>query len=221
VTSRVAYLHGFASGPRSRKGSTLAAAFAERGVRLQQPDLNRPDFAHLTYTGMLAATDALDAHPDSGEGRWGLIGSSMGGWVAARWAELHPAKVARLLLLAPGFDLPNRWRQLISEQDLAAWEAAGWREVADADGVPTRLGWALMEDARRQPPVPRPSCPVLLLHGRRDEVVPLEVSEAFARGRPNVELEVLDDDHDLLATLPRIVERALGWFGALAPADRG
>jgi pimeloyl-ACP methyl ester carboxylesterase len=137
----------------------------------------------------------------------------MGGWVAARWAEIHPDKVDRLLLLAPGFDLPNRWRGLISAGDLTAWEATGWREVADADGVPTRLHWGLMDDARRQPPMPRPTCPVLILHGRRDEIVPLEVSEAYARGRSNVELEVVEDDHDLLAALPRIVERALGWFG--------
>lgn len=214
MTTRLAYLHGFASGPRSRKGAALAAAFAERGGRLQQPDLNRPDFAHLTYSGMLAAVVALDAAAGTGDGPWGFVGSSMGGWVAARWAELHPDKVDRLLLLAPGLDLPNRWRQLISEAELSAWEARGWREVADADGVPTRLHWGLMEDARRQPSLPRPRCPVLILHGRRDEVVPVEVSEAYASERSNVELEVVDDDHDLLSALPRIIERALAWFAS-------
>ena len=216
TAGRFAYLHGFASGPRSHKGTVLAAAFAERGALLQQPDLNVPSFAALTYSGMLAGVDRLDASGAAGggeEARWGFVGSSMGGWVAARWAELHPERVARLLLLAPGLDLPNRWQGLISPSELAAWERQGWREVPDAAGVPTRLHWELMADARRQPAVPRPTCPVLVLHGRRDEVVPVAVSEAWAAALPNVELEVVDDDHSLLAALPRVVARAVAWFG--------
>jgi pimeloyl-ACP methyl ester carboxylesterase len=31
-----------------------------------------------------------------------LIGSSMGGYIAARYAELHPEQVAKLVLLCPG-----------------------------------------------------------------------------------------------------------------------
>ena len=211
--TELAYLHGFASGPASRKGRALAAAFARVGRRLQLPDLNVPSFAELSYAGMLAGVDALDAAAGRPP-RWSFIGSSMGGWVAARWAELHPDRVGRLLLLAPGLDLPNRWRQLISAEELAQWSLRGWIEANDGGGVPRRLHWGFMEDARRQPPLPAPTCPVLVLHGRRDDVVPLAVSEAWAAGRPNVTLEVLDDDHDLLVSLPRIEERALSWLGA-------
>jgi pimeloyl-ACP methyl ester carboxylesterase len=213
VTGRFAYLHGFASGPHSRKGTALAGAFARHGARLEQPDLNLPSFAQLTYSGMLAAVDALEARTGGGEAPpWGFVGSSMGGWVATRWAELHPDRVARLVLLAPGLDLPHRWRSLIAEEDLRDWERRGWREVPDAAGVPTRLSWELMADARRQPAFPRPACPTLVIHGRRDEIVPVEVSERWAAGQPNVQLEVVDDDHSLLAALPRIEERALAWL---------
>ena len=189
----------------------LAEAFARRGDRLELPDLNIPSFGRLTYSGMLAAVDALDTR--SGEGRsWGLVGSSMGGWVAARWAELHPERVTKLLLLAPGLDLPRRWRQLLSEAEVREWERTGWREVADAAGVPTKLHWDLMEDAFKQPPLPRPACPVLVIHGGRDEVVPVSVSEAWAAGQPNVTLEMVDDDHSLMASLPHIERQALSWL---------
>jgi pimeloyl-ACP methyl ester carboxylesterase len=212
---RFAYLHGFASGPGSRKGGRLAGAFRRHGGTFHLPDLNVPSFAELTYAGMLRGVGALDAaHGDAARpGRWGFVGSSMGGWVAARWAELHPDRVARLLLLAPGFDLASRWRDLISPSQLEDWERTGWIEAKDGAGKPTRLHWGFMEDARRQPPFPGPACPTLVLHGRRDTVVPVAVSERWAEQRPNVELEVLDDDHDLLATLAHIEHRALSWFG--------
>ncbi len=213
---RLAYLHGFASGPGSRKGVALANAFAAHGAALHLPDLNLPSFARLTYSGMLAAVDALDAATGGpGATPWGFIGSSMGGWVAARWAELHPRQMSCLLLLAPGLDLPHRWQHLISAAELGAWERTGWHEVADAAGVPVRLHWELMADARRQPAVPSPRCPVLIVHGRHDRVVPLAVSEAFASSHPGVELEVVEDGHDLLPSLPRITDLALRWF--LAP----
>jgi len=215
---RFAYLHGFASGAGSRKGSRLAAAFRARGAVFHQPDLNLPSFAELTYSGMLRAVDELDRRAgDAAQGgRWGFVGSSMGGWVAARWAELHPERVERLLLLAPGFDLGNRWRHLISPQELADWERRGWIEARDGTGTAVQLHWEFMLDARRQPAFPEPACPTLVLHGRHDEVVPLAVSQQFARTRPQVRLEVLEDDHDLLATLPRIEATTLDWFGVPA-----
>jgi ribosomal protein S18 acetylase RimI-like enzyme len=142
----------------------------------------------------------------------------MGGWVAARWAELHPDRVHRLVLLCPGFDLPARWRELYGEEEIGAWRERGWVELPDLDGTPTRVGWALMADALAHPPYPEVPCPTLVLHGRRDEVVPLTTSETYAAGRPQVTLEVLDDDHGLVASLPVLERRVLEWFG-LAEGD--
>ena len=213
-----AYIHGFASGPKTTKGNELAKTFRRRGATLHIPDLNVPSFAEITYRGMLEGVDRLDREAGD-EVRWCFIGSSMGGWVAARWAELHPERVDRLLLLAPGFDLPNRWRDLISPEDLDRWESRGWIEAEDGAGVTVHLRWDLMEDARRQPPWPEPECPTLVLHGRRDDVVPVEVSERFAATRPWVELEVLDDDHSLIDSLPRIATRAVEWFGLPDPGS--
>jgi hypothetical protein len=244
---RLAYLHGFASGPWSFKGRGLAAAFAERGLRLELPDLNRPSFDQLTPSGMLAALDELDRvapergardrNPRDSDGRdrtgldgtdrgssgdptpprWGFVGSSLGGWVAARWAELHPERVARLLLLAPAFDLPGRWRDLVSPEQLREWERRGWIAAPDGTGREGRLHWEFLLDARRQPPFPSVGCPTLILHGRSDAVVPLASSEAYTRQHPAVRLEVFDDGHELLASLPTVTGRALEWLGDAQP----
>jgi pimeloyl-ACP methyl ester carboxylesterase len=158
---------------------------------------------------MLAAVDALDRE---GDGAWGFVGSSLGGWVAARWAELHPGRVDRLLLLAPAFDLPNLWRQALTSQQLREWEARGWLEVPDGTGRTGRLHWEFLRDCARQPPFPCADCPILVVHGRRDETVPLASSEAYVARHPAVRLEVLDDGHDLLDSLPRVREWALAWL---------
>jgi len=41
--------------------------------------------------------------------------------------------------------------------------------------------------------------PLWVIHGRRDESVPLELSEALVRRHPGSRMYVLDDDHALLA----------------------
>ena len=93
MTTRYAYLHGLSSSPLATKATHLRARFEAEGEALVCPDLNVPDFAHLTFDGALSALDAMAAaSPDA---RWRLIGSSMGGYLAARWAELHPRRVER------------------------------------------------------------------------------------------------------------------------------
>ena len=49
-----------------------------------------------------------------------LMGSSLGGYLAALYASRHP-NVERLVLLAPAFEFPARWRQRFSHGELAEW----------------------------------------------------------------------------------------------------
>jgi hypothetical protein len=46
--------------------------------------------------------------------------------------------------------------------------------------------------------------PALAFQGLRDASVDYRTVEAFAKTRPNVTLSLLDDDHQLIASLPRI-----------------
>ena len=49
--------------------------------------------------------------------------------------------------------------------------------------------------------------PTLILQGLRDESVDYRVVEQFAAARPNMHLTLLDDEHQLMASLPRICSR--------------
>ena len=52
-----AYLHGFASGPGSRKARAFADHFAALGVDVAVPALDEGDFPHFTLTRALAVVD--------------------------------------------------------------------------------------------------------------------------------------------------------------------
>ncbi len=58
--------------------------------------------------------------------------------------------------------------------------------------VPGRgLGFQIVEDALKYEDEPAFRQPALVLHGRRDEVVPAELSKVFAEGHPNVTLRAV------------------------------
>jgi pimeloyl-ACP methyl ester carboxylesterase len=208
---RFIYLHGFASSARSAKGVRLAHVFAERGADLATPDLNRPSFATLDHDAMLAAVDAVAAESAPGT-RFGLIGSSLGGWLATRWAELNPGRVAAMVLLCPGFDMVNRWPRLIGADRIERWRERGALPFPDHTGEPVPVHWGFIEAALRHPPTPAPSHPTLIIHGTRDAVVPVDSSRAYAAAFPGVQLHEVDDDHALMASMPLIEALALEFF---------
>lgn len=59
----------------------------------------------------------------------------------------------------------------------------------------------MLEDGARYEDYPDFHQPVLIFHGRDDEVVPPAYSEQFAAGHSNAQLEVLDSGHELLNVL--------------------
>jgi len=209
---RHAYLHGFASSPLSRKGLQLRDAFRRAGVELELPDLNVPTFETLTYSAILEALDRLLDTTDEPATRWRLVGSSMGGYLTARWAQLRPRSVDRVVLLCPGFDMAERWPEVLGAETVARWEREGALELPDAEGRPRPVHWELLVDARRHPPFPALPCPGLIVHGRRDEIVDPAVSRRYARQRPDVRLVEVDDDHSLAGSLDRVAAETLRFF---------
>jgi alpha-beta hydrolase superfamily lysophospholipase len=197
------YLHGFASGPGSKKGVAFAEFFAERGVTVERLNLRVPSFPQLRLSAMIEAVCAAITRE-----RVVLVGSSLGGLTAARVAERDP-RIAALVLLAPAFQLAARWRQQLGAE-WADWERTGWREVIDrTTNAPARVDFGFMRDVETidvgEPDV---RIPTLILHGTGDEVVPVEHSRRFATGRGNVSLVELDDNHDLIETLPHSLAAA-------------
>lgn len=85
-----------------------------------------------------------------------------------------------------------------------------------------RIG-AAPEARRRLSPLRRPARrPLLLVHGRRDAVVPLSMSEAFAARFRRVHLWAPDGGHHVERVRPWVLERSLAWLAGLdRAAQRG
>jgi pimeloyl-ACP methyl ester carboxylesterase len=215
---RVLYLHGFASSPQSSKAKFFAEKLAERGMAFDAPDLNAPDFSTLTVSRMLSqAGDLIGAHADA----VAVVGSSLGGFVAVQVALGHPTRVQRVVLLAPALvfhpatgSRPGREPSReeghrlndLGDRDLAAWRSSNSLEVFHYGyGRMMSVHYDLYTDAARYNAIDANlTQPVQVFQGRRDTAVDPATVERWARARPNVELHMVDDDHQLHASLDYI-----------------
>lgn len=205
----VVYLHGFCSSSGSSKGQYLAGRCAELGVRVELPELDEGSFRNTTLTRQLAVVRRTveECQPAL------VIGSSLGGYLAALHAAGHPAGVRRLLLLAPAFDFAERLAASLGPLT-DRWQQTGslpfyhYRSQRELD-----LGYEFLRDAFAHEPTPAVTVPALVLHGTRDEVVDPEVSREFARRSPGATLEWVDTDHGMLDAREHIWARTRELLG--------
>jgi uncharacterized protein len=200
---RVLYLHGFASSPASRKARFFAEKLASLGFAVEVPDLAEGDFKGLTIAKQLALVDRLGRRE-----RVIVIGSSLGGYLAALYAARHP-EVDRLILLAPALRFHALWSAEFGADRLRLWREKGSIPVFHyGAGSYQLIGYQLMDDAARFEPDPEFAQPCLLFHGANDPLVPIAQSVEFAAARPNVRLIGLDSGHELTDVLDKIWEES-------------
>ena len=187
------YLHGFASSPQSNKAQYLRDRFAREGINLKILDLNQGDFTNLTLTRQIAQTAAvIRQNPVT------VIGSSFGGLTAAWVANQYP-QVTSLILLAPAFGFPNSWLLRLGDAQLKQWQETNFLSVYHygADRY-LPLNYQFIVDADNYDPAHlQRDLPTLILHGKHDDVVPIEVSRIYASQHSQTRLVELASDHGL------------------------
>jgi uncharacterized protein len=210
----VVYLHGFASSPASSKATWFARELTARGVGYSCPDFNLPSFETLTVTRMLMQT--REAIAAAGPGPIALVGSSLGGFIAMHAAAADTTGlVDRLVLLAPAVDFGgNRLRQL-GPHGIEEWRRSGSLAVYHyAHNAERQVGFALYEDAARYDAFAvEVRVPALVVQGTRDELVEPAGVERWASTRPRVDLRLVDDGHQLTASMPFIWQESARLFG--------
>jgi pimeloyl-ACP methyl ester carboxylesterase len=201
---RVFYLHGFASSPKSTKVGYFSERLREHGIEVRCPDFNQPEFATLTITRMLEQLGAELAQP--GRAPATLMGSSLGGTLAILAAERFPAQVDRLVLMAPAVMFAKPGHHLLPPEKIEEWRRRGALPFFHyADHAERDLRFAFYEDSLRYDAFTAAvRQPALVFQGLHDASVDHRTVEAFAKTRPNVTLSLLDDDHQLIASLPRM-----------------
>ncbi len=197
----VLYAHGFASGPQSSKGRAVAAHLAARGVGCTLLDLRVPDRDRLRLSAMIDTVCAAVSGPVLG------VGSSLGGLTMAH-AALREPRIEKLLLLAPAFRVAERWRARLGEDLWAQWQREGRLAYDDhTGGPPLQVDFAFTEDCASvdRGGFPEIRAPLTVIHGRNDVIVDPYLSRDFAACTAQARLVEVDDDHQLLSSLPRIL----------------
>ena len=201
------YLHGFASGPDSNKAKAFKKRFDELGISIHVPDLQQGDFENLTLTGQIELVQGIiDKKKDKS---FGLIGSSMGGYLASLIAQTRES-VQALFLMAPGFNFLNRWRKKL---DISKTMDELIRVFHYRYNKEMYLNTYLFRDAETWERLPLDrKIPTFIVHGLHDETIDIEESRNFVREKSFCSLKELDSDHGLLSCIDSIIEDCLGFF---------
>jgi len=169
----------------------------------------------LTMTRMLdrlgREISALDDEPNA------LMGSSLGGTLAILAAARFGARIDRLVLMAPAVMFAKPGHHLLPPERIDEWRRRGALPFFHYGYNEERpLNYAFYEDTLQYDAFGAAfSQPTLVFQGLNDRSVPYQTVEQFARTRPNVSLSLLDDDHQLIASLPRMWNDVEAFLGLL------
>ena len=208
------YLHGFASGPSSKKALAFKNKFQEVGVSLNIPNLEGGDFENMTLTSqthiVFNLLDQLKCKKVC------LIGSSMGGYLATLVAHRR-VEIKATYLMAPGFNFLERWMRSVklNWNDETCWESRipifhyryDETRYICTDIFKDAKNWSRL-DLNRE-------LPMRIVHGIHDAVVPIDESKKFVSSRPWCSLKELDTDHGLLSHLGWVVDDCIVFFKKL------
>lgn len=145
-----------------------------------------------------------------------LMGSSMGGWVAAEMAAMCRAEIKALILVGAAGIKPESSE--IAEIFMVSAQTRMAQRFYDISQVPNREAYEAEPTAEEQlvahsnqemasrlcwrpylhnPSLPhylgRVDTPTLLVWGRQDAIIPLECGELFAKALPNAQLKVIEN----------------------------
>jgi predicted esterase YcpF (UPF0227 family) len=193
------YLHGFLSGPGSKKGEFLAQKCEERGIELLRPDLNDGHFSRMTISSQLAVVERnMPAPPQPVT----LLSSSLGGYLAVLLAERH-SQISKLILIAPAFEFARRYSESLPPGQLEEWKRSGFLNLFHYEyQKKMRLSYDIVEDALKYDDIEiHRKIETVIFHGINDMSVPYRLSIAYLEKNSAARLVLLNSDHSMLDQL--------------------
>jgi uncharacterized protein len=201
------------SNKESEKLMRLGQTLAERGMLALRFDFSyvgesSGKFEEITYSGEvedLAAAFSLIVRQKPG--KIGILGSSMGGTVALLFAAKQQTVASLVTIAAPLH--PEQFPKRI----LTPGQFQQWRDQGFTIHNGQRLNVSLLHDLEKINVVEAAKkivCPVLILHGNADAVVPVEEAYELYGCLPDSKKLLILNGADHRLSDPALMTRAIG-----------
>jgi putative redox protein len=204
--------HGMESNKNSEKLIYLGRALAAQEILALRFDFSYAGessgkFEDITYSGELDDLRAAYAFAQNYHaGKTAIFGSSMGGTVALLFAA-EEQSIAALVTLAAPLHPENFPKRILTAGQLQEWRDCGFTLYNGR-----RLNVSLLEDLQAldvAASAKKISCPVLILHGDADEVVPVAEARELDGCLRGAKRFLIFEGGDHRLSDPMLMERAL------------
>lgn len=203
----VLFCGGFRSDMQGIKAAYLEAQCEKRDQSFVRFDYTGHGFSSGKFEdGCIGSwlEDALEVFDNLTKGPQIVVGSSMGGWIALLLALRRRERVAGLVGLAPAPDFTEHiYTETFGEEERRHLLKTGLVYLPNDFGPPHPLTKNLFDDGRKhlllRAKIPL-TCPVRLIHSRKDASVPWQTSEKIREMLTSTDVRTafLDDgDHRL------------------------
>ena len=197
IVMHILFAHGFEGSPNGSKPTYFQE---QLGHQVTAPLLHTEGWTIKDQASVLL--QALDED----DGIDVIVGSSMGGLAASIVSSWRPERKIGVLLLAPAFGCISTFAERLTETEQNRWRKQGaYTYHHHGVGTDIELPWSFIEEGAILEWT-LPLHPTIIIHGREDDLVPIENSLDVAH-RSSVVMSVhcpndghrLKESHDLMA----------------------
>ncbi|WP_457599944.1 YqiA/YcfP family alpha/beta fold hydrolase [Hydrogenivirga sp.] len=212
------HLHGFATNVWGSKIEFARNYFKRtKSYSFYAMDM---DYEKHTTTEVLNVLEALVLGFSRRYEHITLCGSSHGGYIATNYVRFKElGNVKSLFLLAPSFETLGLIIRELGEERVKGWlegrEVLRFKEedleIEVREDFATDIlsnGYEIIRDGRVEFPQ-EPPVDILIVHGKRDEVVPIERTRLFVRHVKVKEFIEVDDDHQLSESFGKVLKEVV------------
>lgn len=196
--------HGFSSSKDGRTYISLEKNLNENEISTFRFDFfghgeSEGKFEEITTSEAVDdVQNALKFVKESGYKKIGLVGSSFGG-MASILAASTTEELYILALKSPVSDYLGKTTSQEARKQIEEWKEKGFTFITSPDGEKRKLNYTFIEDAKKingYESAEKIKIQTFIVHGDKDETVPIEQSKKTASLIENCSLEIIEGaDH--------------------------